>query len=183
MAITILEMKSRAGIQEKRNAEGDAILLTESLLRSLKRYRQLSERDISKSLILAGISLKRQFMEHELGPDIYRTMELSGIFEADENDDGGDDDKDESDDDDDNNGNQADYGYETNNEGKDKESNSAVTSEMSALHGDMMDCLSSLRKCVMDCTIEGDEVPSTIRTTIDKLTRAIEQIEQLAGKV
>jgi hypothetical protein len=174
-------MKSRAGIQEKRNVEGDAILLTESLLRSLKRYRQLSERDISKSLILAGISLKRQFTEHQLGPDIFRTMQLSGMFESDENDDGGDDDKDESDDD--NNGNQADYGYETNNEGKDKESNSAVTSEMSALHSDMMDCLSSLRKCVMDCTIEGDEVPSTIRTTIDKLTRAIEQIEQLAGKV
>ena len=181
MAITILEMKSRAGIQEKRDAEGDAIKLTEALLRSLKRYRQLSERDISKSLILAGTSLKRQFTEHQLGPDIYRTMELAGMFESDENDDGGDDDKDESDNDEANN--QADYGYETNNEGKDKESNSAVTSEMSALHGDMMDCLTSLRKCVMDCTIEGDEVPSTIRTTIDKLTRAIEQIEQLAGKV
>lgn len=181
MTITILEMQTRAGIQEKRDAEGDAILLTESLLRSLKRYRQLSERDISKSLILAGTSLKRQFMEHELGPDIYRTMELAGMFESDENDDGGDDDKEESEDD--SNGNQADYGYETNNEGKDKESNSAVTSEMSALHGDMMDCLSSLRKCVMDCTIAGDEVPSTIRTTIDKLGRAIEQIETLAGKV
>ncbi|MHA1806711.1 MAG: hypothetical protein ACTSX2_03995 [Candidatus Thorarchaeota archaeon] len=180
--MTILNLKRRAGIQEQRNAEGDAILLTESLLRSLKRYRQLSERDVSKSLILAGTSLKRQLMAHELGPDVYRIKELAGLFEDDENDDGGDDDKDESSDDD-NNGNQADYGYETNNEGKDKESNSAVTSEMSALHSDMMDCLSSLRKCVMDCTIDGDEVPSTIRTTIDKLGRAIEQIEQLAGKV
>jgi len=180
--MTIHQLKKRAGIQEQREIEGDAILLTESLLRSLKRYRQLSERDISKSLILAGTSLKRQLMAHELGPDVYRIKELAGMFESDENDDGGDDDKDESSDDD-NDGNQADYGYETNNEGKDKESNSAVTSEMSALHGDMMDCLSSLRKCVMDCTIEGDEVPSTIRTTIDKLGRAIEQIEQLAGKV
>jgi hypothetical protein len=181
--MTTLNLKRRAGIQEQRNAGGDAILLTESLLRYLKRYRQLSERDVSKSLILAGTSLKRQFMAHELGPDVYRIKELAGMFEADENDDGGDDDKDESSDNDDNNGNQADYGYETNNEGKDKESNASVTAEMSALHSDMMDCLSSLRKCVMDCTIDGDEVPSTIRTTIDKLGRAIEQIEQLAGKV
>ncbi len=179
--MTILQLKQRAGIQEQRDAEGDAILLTESLLRYLKRYRQLSERDVSKSLILAGTSLKRQLMEHELGADIVRTMELAGMFESDENDDGGDADQEESSDDD--NGNQADYGYETNNEGKDKESNSAVTSEMSALHSDMMDCLTSLRTCVMDCTIDGDEVPSTIRTTIDKLGRAIEQIEQLAGKV
>ena len=174
--MTIHNLKRRAGIREARDAEGDAILLADSLLRSLKRYRQLSEHNISKNLILTGKALKRQLTEAEVGPEIFRTMELAGLFEEDDKDD-------EDSDSDSNASNQSDYGYETDSSGNEKGSNPAVKTELAALHADMMDCWSSLRKCVMDCTIDGQELPSALNTTIDKLGRAIEEMEQLAGKV
>ena len=173
--MTIELMKRRAGIQEQRDAEGDAILLADNLLRSLKRFRQLSEQRVSKTLINDSKSLKRMLAEQEMGPELFRTVELSGMFESDDNED------DESDSED--TSNDADYGYETDSDGKSKDSNNAVKSEMASLHSDMMDCWTSLRSCVMDCTNDGVEIPSTIRTTIDKLGRAIEEMEQLAGKV
>jgi hypothetical protein len=173
--MTIHNLKRLAGIHEGRNAEGDAVLLADSLLRSLKRCRQLSEHYISKSLINDTKKLKRTLAEQQFGPELFRIKELAGFFESDDQDDDDSDSKD--------NSNSGDYGYETDKEGNEKGSNNAVKTEMAALHGDMMDCLTSLRKCVMDCTIEGTAVPSTIRTTIDKLTRAIDEMEQLAGKV
>ncbi len=175
--MTIHNLKRRADIQEQRDAEGDAIMLTDSLLRSLKRYRRLSEQTISKSIINDAKNLKRMVAAQEFGSDLFRTMELAGLFEEDDQE------NDESDSKDNEAENKADYGYETNKDGTDKNSNSAVKTEMAALHSDMLDCLTSLRTCVMDCTIDGTEVPSTIRTTIDKLSRAIDEMEQLAGKV
>ena len=164
-------LKRRAGIAEQRNAEGDAVLLAGNLLRMLKRNRALSESNTSLRLVTEGAKLKRQVIEREMGTDIYRMQELAGLFEDD------DDDKD--------NGasNQSDYGYETDNSGNEKGSSPAVKTEIATLHADMMDCWSSLRKCIMDCTIDGTEVPSTMRTTIDKLGRTIEGMEELAGKV
>ncbi len=175
--MTIHQLKQRAGINERRETEGDAIQLTDSLLRSLKRYRRLSEQSISKGLINEGKNLKRMVAERELGPDLFRTMVLSGLYEE------NDQDEDESDSKDNEAENKADYGYETDSAGNEQGSNPAVQTELAALHADMMDCWSSLRKCVMDCTIDGTEVPSTMRTTIDKLGRAIEEMETLAGKV
>ncbi len=170
-------LKRRAGIKEHRNVEGDAIQLTDSLLRKLKRFRRLSEQTISKSLINDGKNLKRLVAEQELGSDLFRIKELAGLFEEDDQED------DESDSKDNEATNQSDYGYETDSSGNEKGSNPAVQTELAALHADMMDCWSSLRKCVMDCTIEGNEIPSALNTTIDKLGRAIEEMEQLAGKV
>jgi hypothetical protein len=175
--MTTDNLKRRAGINEQREAEGDPILLTDSLLRSLKRYRRLSEQTVSKSIINDAKNLKRMVAEQEFGPELFRIKELAGLFEEDERE------EDESDSKDNEAENKADYGYETDNSGNEKGSNSAVKTEMAALHSDMMDCLTSLRTCVMDCTIDGTEVPSAIRTTIDKMTRAIDEMEQLAGKV
>lgn len=172
----ITNLKRLAGINEGRSAEGDAVLLANSLLRSLKRYRQLSEHKIPHNLIADCVALKRQLTEASVGPEIYRTMELAGIFEEE-------DEKEEKDEEDSNTGNTSDYGYETDSSGNEKGSNSAVMTELAALHGDMMDCWSSLHKCVMDCTIDGSDVPSALNTTIDKLGRAIEQMEHIAGKV
>ena len=157
--------------------EGDAIQLTDALLKSLKRYRRLSEQTISKGLINDGKNLRKLVARQELGEDLYRIKELSGLFEEDDQED------DESDSKDNEAENKADYGYETDNSGNEQGSNTAVQQEMASLHGDMLDCLTSLRKCVMDSTIEGTAVPSSIRTTIDKLGRAIEEMETLAGKV
>lgn len=173
----ITNLKRRAGINEQRNAEGDAIQLTDDLLRKLKRFRQLSEQTISKSLINEGKNLKRMVAEQEFGPELYRIKELAGFFESDDRED------DESDSKDNEAENKADYGYETDKGGNEKGSNPAVKTELATLHADMMDCWSSLRKCVMDCTIDGNEVPSALNSTIDKLGRAIEEMEQLAGKV
>jgi hypothetical protein len=176
--MNIQKLRSRAGINETRNADGDAVLLADDLLQMLKRHRALSEHNKSTRLISEGAKLKRQVTEAALGSDVYRMKELAGLFEDDEKED----DEEEKD-----NGtnNNADYGYETERDGSEKGSTSgtAAKTELAALHGDMMDCWSSLRKCVMDCTIDGSEVPSALRSTIDKLGRAIEEMEQLADKV
>lgn len=173
--MTIHNLKRLAGIHEGRNAEGDAVLLADSLLRSLKRCRQLSEHYMSKSLINDTKKLKRTLAEQQFGPELFRIKELAGFFESDDQDDDDSDSKD--------NSNSGDYGYETDKEGNERGSNPAVRTELAALHSDMMDCWSSLRKCIMDCTMDGTEVPSAMSTTVDKLGRAIEEMEQLAGKV
>ena len=174
--MSIHNLKQRAGIAEQRSADGDPVMLAGDLLKMLKRHRQLSEHNKSTLLITAGAKLKRQVALHEMGSEVFRMKELAGLFE--------DDDKEEDDTDQDNGpSNQSDYGYETDNSGNEKGSNPAVKTELAALHGEMMSCWSSLRKCVMDCTMDDMEVPAALKSTIDKLGRAIEEMETLAGKV
>ena len=76
--MTIHNLKRLAGIHEGRNAEGDAVLLADSLLRSLKRCRQLSEHYMSKSLINDTKKLKRTLAEQQFGPELFQGREQGG---------------------------------------------------------------------------------------------------------
>jgi hypothetical protein len=80
------------------------------------------------------------------------------------------------------------YGHEVDREGDEIDRNSGLSSEnckgeIKKIHDSMLICWTDLRKCIMDCTTDGMDIPDTMNTSIDKLGRAIEELEQLAGKV
>jgi hypothetical protein len=80
------------------------------------------------------------------------------------------------------------YGYETNQDGDEMDRDSGMDadnckSELSSIHDELLSCHSDARRCLMQCAKDGQDIPDTLRTAIDKLGRTLESLEQLVGNL
>ncbi len=80
------------------------------------------------------------------------------------------------------------YGYETNRDGEEMDRDSSMDAdnckrELSSIHDELLSCHSDARRCLMQCATDGQDIPDTLRTAIDKLGRTLESLEQLVGNL